>query len=103
MLACIAVAASASSFSSGGIRSGHEKYIKKTKAFIKDDSNKNLVSINVLEFVTIIINFAAALTALTIDGHDDDPFPVLLNFADNMSSVRWTNHYCKGSLKALTR
>ena len=73
---------------------------QKTKAFIKDDSNKNLVSINVLEFVTIIINFAAALTALTIDGHDDDPFPVLLNFADNMSSVRWTNHYCKGSLKA---
>jgi hypothetical protein len=53
-----------------------------------------------LEFITIIINYAAAITALLLDGHDSDPFPVLLNFADNTSSVRWTNHHCKGSLKA---
>ena len=76
------------------------KVQRKTKLYLKDDSNKDFVSINVLEFVTIIINFAGALTALTVDGHPDDPFPVLLNFADNMSSVRWTNHYCKGSMKA---
>ena len=77
-----------------------QKITRKTKLFLKDDSNRDFVSINILEFVTIIINFAAALTALQEDGHPDDPHPVLLNFADNMSSVRWTNHYCKGSMKA---
>ena len=77
-----------------------QRIFRKTKAYLKDDADNDFVSINVLEFVTIIINFAAALTALTADGHPDDPFPVLLNFADNMSSVRWTNHHCKGSLKA---
>ena len=76
------------------------KIHRKTKAFLADDTNKDFVSINVLEFVTIIINFAAALTAFETDGHPEDPHPVLLNFADNMSSVRWTNHYCKGSMKA---
>jgi hypothetical protein len=77
-----------------------DKIIKKTKLHLADNSNGDFVSINVLEFITIIINYAAALTALLLDGHDSDPFPVLLNFADNMSSVRWTNHHCKGSLKA---
>ena len=77
-----------------------KKIKQKTKLFLSDDSNKDFVSINVLEFVTIIINFAAALTALEVDGHLDDPHPVLLNFADNMSAVRSTNHYCKGSMKA---
>ena len=60
----------------------------------------DFVSINVLEFVTIIIKFAAALKAMTTDGHPDDPYPVKLNFSDNMSSVRLTNNYCKGSMKA---
>ena len=77
-----------------------DKIIKKTKLHLVDNSNGDFVSINVLEFLTIIINYAAALTALLADGHDSDPFPVLLNFADNTSSVRWTNHHCKGSLKA---
>ena len=77
-----------------------QKIHQKTKAYLKDDSAKDFISINVLEFVTIIINFAASLTAMSTDGHPDDPYPVLLNFADNMSSVRWTNHYCKGSMKA---
>ena len=75
-------------------------HCKKTKFFIQENSNGDLISINILEFITIIINYAAALTALLADGHDSDPFPVLLNFDDDISSVRWTYHHCKGSLKA---
>ena len=53
-------------------------------------SGPNLVNINVLEFVGIIINFAGALTAIVEDGlPTDDPFPILLNYADNKSSVKW--------------
>lgn len=74
------------------------KVYRRTKAFITDNSNGKLISINVLEFVTIVINYAAALTALQEDNLINDPSPVLLNFADNTSSVRWTNHCCKKSL-----
>ena len=50
----------------------------------------DLININVLEFVGIIINFAAALTSIEEDGlPTDDPFPILLNYADNRSSVKW--------------
>ena len=46
-----------------------------------------------------------ALTALEHDGIGDDIHPVLLNWADNTSAVRWTNHSCKKSIvgKALGR
>ena len=58
-----------------------------------------MVSINVLEFITIIINYAGALTVLDKEeGITDDPFPVLLNFCDNTSAIHWANHACKESL-----
>ncbi|KAL7529165.1 hypothetical protein ACHAXR_005018 [Thalassiosira sp. AJA248-18] len=81
-----------------------KKIYHRTKVFIENDKDGKLISINVLEFVAIIINYAAALTAIETDGCDD-PYPVLLNMADNMSSVRWTNHGCKSSLsgRALAR
>jgi hypothetical protein len=70
---------------------------KRTKIFITNNKDGNLISINVLEFIAIIINYAAAITAIELDGCDD-PFPVLLNMADNTSSIRWTNFACKSSL-----
>ena len=57
-----------------------------------------MISINFLEYATIILNYAAALTVLASDGVGDDIHPVLLNWADNTSAVRWNNHSCKKSL-----
>ena len=76
-----------------------------TKLFLPDNKSGKMISINVLEYATIILNYAAALIVLNYDGVGDDIHPVLLNWADNTSAVRWTNHACKKSSvgKALDR
>ena len=79
-----------------------QKIVRKSKLYIPDNSNSNSVSINVLGFITIIINYATAITALLADSYDSDPFSVLPNFSDNISFVRWIDHHCNGSLKART-
>jgi len=70
----------------------------RTKAFITNNKSGKLISINVLEFIAIIINYAAALTVLINENPTDDPFPVLLNEADSSSAITWANHHCKESL-----
>ncbi len=56
------------------------------------------ISINVLEYVTVIINYIAALHVLqTTPNITDDPYPVLLNITDNSSALSWTLHTCKRS------
>ena len=59
-----------------------------TKLFLHDNSTGRLISINVLEYATIIINYAASLTVLEQDGLGEESFPVLLNWAANTSAVR---------------
>ena len=59
-----------------------------TKLFLSDNKSGKMISINVLEYATIILNYAAALTVLEYDGVGDDIYPVLLNWADNTSVVR---------------
>ena len=56
------------------------------------------MSINVLEFVAIIINYADTLTILYLKLPTDDPHPVIFNKADSVSAIRWANHSCKSSL-----
>ena len=75
-----------------------EAVIRHTLKYLKDNTNKNLISINVLEFVTVIIDYCAAYTVITTQNVTDDPHPVLLSMADNTSAHSWTNHTCKGSL-----
>ena len=70
----------------------------RTKKFVQNNKKGKLISINVLEFATIIINYAAAITAIKTGLVTLEEHPTLLNFADNTSSVRWTNHACKSSL-----
>ena len=70
----------------------------RTKLHLPDDSLGTLISINVLEFVAIIVNYAAALTIFHLEPPGDDPYPVIFNEADNVSAVRWANHSCKSSL-----
>ena len=76
-----------------------------TKLFLPENKSAKMININVLEYATIILNYAAALTVLEYDGVGDDIHLVLLNWADNTSAVRWTNQECKKYLvwKALGR
>jgi hypothetical protein len=56
-----------------------------------------LVLINVLEFVTVIINYCAALNVVWTSPVTDDPHPVILNITDNSSALSWTLYTCKQS------
>lgn len=74
-----------------------KKVLKRTKLYVENNKKGRLISINVLEFISVIINYAAAYTALQLDGCVD-PHPVLLNLCDNKSAIRWTIRFCKDSL-----
>ena len=65
---------------------------------VKEKRGHELITINVLEFVTEIINFAAALTFHGLNpewaGH---PYPTLLNWTDNRTARAWLR---KAALKS---
>lgn len=72
--------------------------IRRTLIYLRDDSTGELISINALEFVTVILNFCATLTVIMEDDIlRDDPYPVILCMTDNTSAMNWINHRCKGS------
>ena len=60
-----------------------------------DNKNGRLISINILEFVVVIIDYCAALTVVTTENVTDDPHPILLNSADIISAHSWTMNACK--------
>ena len=64
---------------------------------LKDNRDSNLISINVLEYLTVIIDYCAVYVIVTTTDVSDNPHPVLLGMADNTSAGSWTNHTCKSS------
>ena len=62
----------------------------RTLKYLPDNKNRRLISINVLEFVVVIIDYCAALTVITTENVTEDPHPILLNIADNTSTHSWT-------------
>jgi hypothetical protein len=56
-----------------------------------------LVSINILEFVTVIINYCTALHVVRTSPVTDDPHPVILNVTNKSSTLSLTLHTCKRS------
>ena len=59
---------------------------------VKDYETDTLISINLLEYATVIITYAAATTALLHDPspyNSTNPYPTLLNLADNTSALSW--------------
>jgi len=68
------------------------------RARIKNNKRGKQISINVLEFVCVIINMAAVIFVCDADGIDLSDYPVLLNWCDNQSACCWVNHKCKYSL-----
>ncbi len=71
--------------------------IQRTLLFKSDNEDGLMISINVLEFVTVIINYCAALHIFRTTNATEDPHPVLLNITDNASALSWTLHFCKRS------
>jgi hypothetical protein len=69
----------------------------RTLLHMKDNKDGKRISINVLEFVTVIINYIASLHVRTTTNIINDPYPVLLNITDNTSSLRWTQNACRTS------
>ncbi len=65
---------------------------------LKNNSEQNFISINVLEYVTVILNYCGALTAYLEDTMNEDPHPVVLCVTDNISAKKWTTHTCKKSI-----
>ena len=71
--------------------------ILRTLKHLSDNKKGNLISINILEFVVVIIDYCAALTVIMTENVTDDPYPILLNIADDTSAHSWTMHTCKSS------
>jgi hypothetical protein len=63
------------------------KVIQQTLIHKKDNMDGLLILINILEFITVIINCCASLHMFTTKNITDDPHPVLLNITNNASAL----------------
>ncbi len=63
----------------------------------KDNADGLLISINVLKFVTVIINYCAPLHMVLSKNPTNNPYPVLLIVTDNASTLSWTTGACHKS------
>ena len=61
--------------------------VLRTLKHLKNNKDKNLISINVLEFVIVIMNYCAAWTVVVAGQVTADPHPVLLNAVDNRQPI----------------
>ena len=68
------------------------------RAYLPNGKDKRYISINVLEMICVIVNFAAAIHCCHVDGIDLTAFPIILNWCDNTSACSWINHKCKTSM-----
>jgi hypothetical protein len=63
----------------------------------RDNADSLLISINVFKFVTVIINYCAALHIVLSTNPTNNPYPVLLNVTENASALSWTMGACRKS------
>jgi hypothetical protein len=59
-----------------------------------DNADGQLISINILKFVTVIINYCAALHMVLNTNPTNNPYPVLLNVTNNEFALSWTTSAC---------
>ncbi len=62
-----------------------------------DNADGCLISINILEFITIIISYCTLLHVILTTSVTDDPYLVLLNTTHKLSELSWTTGACKKS------
>jgi len=72
--------------------------VHRTLLHTKNNDSETFISINCLEYVTIIINYCAAISAILEDNDIADPHPVVLCVTDNISAKNWTVHTSKKSI-----
>ncbi len=79
--------------------------IWRTLLHLSNNKSKTFISINCLKYVTIIINYCAAIAALLKSQVPIDPHPAVLCVTDNISAKNWTLHTSKKSIigRALAR
>ena len=74
---------------------------QRTVRYIRDDSSGKLVTINALEYATILISYAASIHFWIIEKNRQKkniPNPVVQIMADNTSAESWAIKGCKKSL-----
>jgi hypothetical protein len=74
-----------------------DEVVQHTLQFKTNNDNGMLMLINVLEFVTVIINYCATLHVVWTSPVTNDPHPVIVNITDNSSALSWTLDTCKRS------
>ena len=57
-----------------------------TLVYVETNKDGTLVSINVLEYAALLVNYAAACCYYLRNPPRDDPFPVVRFYVDNTSS-----------------
>ena len=65
-----------------------------TLLFKSNNKDGKLISINVLKFVTAIINYCASIHVITTTNITNDPHPVLINVTNNTPAQSWTIGAC---------
>ena len=82
-----------------------ENVIHKTLLHLENSKDETFISINCLEYVTIIINYCATIVKFANCKVNNDPYPVVLCVTDNTSALNWTLHTSKKSIigRALAR
>lgn len=70
---------------------------KSTLRFVKNNEDNTLISINVLEYAGLIINYVAATHFYLQDADPADPYPSVLLYADNTTAESWAIKACKKS------
>ena len=71
---------------------------KHTLVYVRNNKDGKLISINVLEYAAILINYAASYHYHHTHPDPEDPYPTVLLEADNRASESWTEKGCKSSL-----
>jgi hypothetical protein len=75
-----------------------DEIIHQTLLHMRNNEDETFISINCLEYVTIIINYCSAISAVQEDEDITDPHPVVLCVMDNISAKNWTVHTSKKSI-----
>jgi hypothetical protein len=74
-----------------------EEVRQRTLRFVKNNSTNTLISINVLEYAALIINYVASTHYFLNHKDPEDPYPSVLLYADNTTAESWLRKSCKNS------
>jgi hypothetical protein len=75
-----------------------KEIVEQTLLHLNNNSNDTFISINCLEYVTIIIDYCTALVVLATCKVNNNPYLVILCITDNTSALNWTLHTSKKSI-----